>query len=96
MTSLKEMKADIGGTYGNITRIDAVRQVIMMREILGRETEVRRKTDESAAKDEEIHHLQQELERELVNIWYSYYIICDNEKLIPTILRLSELGLKRI
>ena len=61
ITSLKEMKADIEGPCGNVTRIDAVRQVVMMREILGRETEVRRKTDESAAKDEEIDQLQQEL-----------------------------------
>ena len=38
----------------------------MMRAMLGRETEVRRKIDELAAKDEEIHHLQQELEQEQV------------------------------
>ena len=66
LTSLKEMKADIDGACGNVARADAVRQVVMMREILGREREVRRKTDESAAKDEEIHQLQQELEHEQV------------------------------
>ena len=38
-----------------------------MRALKKRETEVRRKTDESAAKDEVIHQLQQELEYEQVH-----------------------------
>jgi hypothetical protein len=66
LRSLEEMKPAIDGPYGEVARADAVRQVVMIRAILGRETEVRRKTDESAAKDEEIHHLQQELEHEQV------------------------------
>ena len=68
LRSLKEMKPVIDGPCGEVARADAVRQVVMMRDILGRETEMRRKTDESAAKDEEIHQLQQELEHEQVNI----------------------------
>ena len=53
------MKPVIDGPCGEfkVARADAVRQVVMMRAILGRETEVRRKTNESAAKDEEIQHL---------------------------------------
>ena len=43
------MKPAIDGLCG-----DAVRQVMMMRAILGKEAEVRRKTDELIAKDEEI------------------------------------------
>ena len=66
LRSLEEMKPVIDGPCGEVARADAVRQVVMMRAILGRETEVRRKTDESAAKDEEIHCLQQELEQEQV------------------------------
>ena len=66
ITSLEEMKTDIEGPCGDIARADAVRQVVMMRAVLGRETEVRKKTDEAAAKDEEIHQLQQELEHEQV------------------------------
>ena len=66
ITSLEEMKTDIEGPCGDVARIDAVRQVVMMRAILGREAEVREKTDESAAKDEAIHQLQQELEHEQV------------------------------
>ena len=68
ITSLEEMKADIEGPYGEVTRIDAVRQVVMMRALRRRETEVREKTDESAAKDEEIHQLQQEMEHEQVGV----------------------------
>ena len=66
VASLEEMKADIEGPYGEVARIDAVRQVVMMRALRRREIEVREKTDESAAKDEEIHQLQQELEHEQV------------------------------
>ena len=66
VTSLEEMKADIEGPYGDIARVDAVRQVVMMRALRKRDTEVREKTDESAAKDVEIQQLQQELEHEHV------------------------------
>jgi hypothetical protein len=62
LRSLEEMRPVIDGPCGVVARADAVRQVVMMRAILGRETEVRRKTDEA----EEIHHLQQELEQEQV------------------------------
>ena len=72
LRSLEEMKATIDGPCEEVAKIDAVRQVVMMRAILGRETEVRRKTDESAAKDEEIRHLQQELELE--QVFYEYYV----------------------
>ena len=68
ITTLEEMKADIEGPYGEVARIDAVRQVVTMRALKKRETEVREKTDESAAKDEEIHQLQQELEHQQVMI----------------------------
>ena len=75
ITPLEEMKADIEGPYGEVTRADAVRQVVMMRALRKRETEVRRKTDESAAKDEEIHQLQQELEHEQVGEVILMYLI---------------------
>ena len=66
ISSLEEMKINIEGPYGEVARADAVRQVVMMRALRKREIEVREKTDESAAKDEDIHHLQQELEHEQV------------------------------
>ena len=91
LRSLEEMKPVTDGPCGEVARIDAVRQVVMMRAILGRETEVRRKTDESAAKDEEIHQLQQELEQE--QVWS-----CDLESddyFYDITLRLNGLGLMR-
>ena len=66
VTSLVEMKADIEGPYGEVAKADAVRQVVMMRALRKRDTEVREKSDESAAKDVEIHQLQEELEHEQV------------------------------
>ena len=66
ITSLEEMKTDIEGPYGEVARIDAVRQVVTTRALRKRETEVGEKTNESAAKDEEIHQLQQEMEHEQV------------------------------
>ena len=66
IASLVEMKADIEGPYGEVAKADSVRQVVMMRALRQRDTEVREKSDESAAKDVEIHQLQQELEHEQV------------------------------
>ena len=62
IASLEGMKADIEGPYGDIARAGAVREVVMMRALRKRDTEVREKNDESAAKDVEIHQLQQELQ----------------------------------
>ena len=66
ITSLEEMKADIDGPYGDIAKADAVRQVVTMRALRKKETEVREKRDESSAKDIEIHQLHEELEHEQV------------------------------
>ena len=66
VASLEEMKADIEGPYGEIAKADAVRQVVMMRALKRKEMKVKEKSDESAAKDEEIHQLQQELDHEQV------------------------------
>ena len=51
-----------------------------MRALKKRETEVRRKTDESAAKDEVIHHLQQELEHAQVCIMSRRILLCVYEE----------------
>ena len=66
IASLVEMKAAIEGPYGEVAKADAVRQVVMMRALRKRDTEVREKSDESAAKDVEIRQLQEELEHEQV------------------------------
>ena len=64
--SLSEMKGDIEGPCGEVSRADAVRQVMTMRAILRKEREVRRKDADLASKDEEVQHLRQELEHEHV------------------------------
>ena len=66
VAALEEMKANIEGPYGDVSRADAVREVVMKRALRKREVEVRRKTAESAEKDIEIHQLQNELEHEQV------------------------------
>ena len=66
VTSLEEMKAEIEGPYGDIAKADAVRQVVTMRALRKKETEVREKTAESAVKDTEIQQLQEDLEHEQV------------------------------
>ena len=66
--SLGEMKADIEGPCREVTRAEAVRQVVTMRAVLRKEREMRRKDIDSAAKDEEIEHLRLELEHEQVRL----------------------------
>ena len=63
MSELQRVRADIEGAYGELARLDAVRQVVIMKTLRGREAEVREKTDELIAKDEEIQQLQQQLEQ---------------------------------
>ena len=58
VTELQGMRADIEGLCGAVARADAVRQVVMMKEILGRDSDVREKARELAAKDKEIQRLQ--------------------------------------
>ena len=62
VASLGEMKATIEGPYGDISRADAVKEVVMKRALRKRDVKVREKTAESAEKDVEIHQLQEELE----------------------------------
>ena len=66
VAALEEMKADIEGPRGDISRADAVREVVIKRAFNESDKEVREKTAESAEKDIEIQQLQQELEHEQV------------------------------
>ena len=59
VTELQGMREDIEGPCGAVARIDAVRQVVTMREILGRENDIREKTQELMTRDEEIIQLRQ-------------------------------------
>ena len=66
VASLEQMRVEIEGPFGDIVRIEAVRQVLMVRAVEKRETEVKKKTDELAGREVEMQHLQQELEHEQV------------------------------
>ena len=62
VTDLERVKADVEGAYGELGKLDAVRQVVTMKTLKGREAEVREKANEVLAKEDEIYHLQQQLE----------------------------------
>ena len=67
--ALKEMKAIVEGPYGEFARMDAVKQVAIMRALKVREEDVRVKTDELAAKHREMQRLQHQLEQSQVHAW---------------------------
>ena len=58
VTELEGMRADIEGPCGVVARADAARQVVMMKEILGRDSKLKEKINELTAKDVEIQRLQ--------------------------------------
>ena len=59
VTALEEMKADIEGSYGVLAKVDAVRQVMTVKAFQQRKKE---NADELITKDQEIEHLQQQLQ----------------------------------
>ena len=60
LATLEGMRADIEGPCGAVARADAVRQVVMMKAFAKKDTEMREKMNELAAKNEEIQDLQQQ------------------------------------
>ena len=66
VATLEGMRADIEDPCGPVARADAVRQVVMMKEIYDREAEVKKKTHELTTRDEEMRQLQQQLQHEQV------------------------------
>ena len=68
VTLLKGMKADIEGPYGELVKLDAVKQVTTAKLLQGKDAEVREKTNELTVKDYEIQRLQQQLEQQQVSL----------------------------
>ena len=62
MRLLEETKHAVEGPYGKFSKLDAVRQVAMMRELVGRDIQMRRVTIELDTKREEVLQLRQQLE----------------------------------
>ena len=60
------MRCSTEGLYGDIARIDAMRHIVIMRALREKDAEVKKKRDELAAKDGDIHKLQLELGQEHV------------------------------
>ena len=52
----------IEGPYGKFSKLDAVRQVAMTRELVGQDVQMRRVTSELEGKIEEVRQLRQQLE----------------------------------
>ena len=59
VSALEEMKANVEGSYGELAKVDAVRQVMTMKtfQLCKKEN-----TDEVMSKDEEIQQLRQQLQ----------------------------------
>lgn len=62
---LKEMKADIEGLYGELAKLDAIKQVTTTRVLKRKDAEVREKSNELTAKDNEIQQLRLQLEQQV-------------------------------
>ena len=58
MSTLVQLKADIDGPFGAVTKADAVRQVVTMKALI----EMREQTNQLAVKDGEIQRLQLQIE----------------------------------
>ena len=72
VTALEEMKADIEGPYGELAKVDAVRQVLTVRALKESKKET---VNELTAKDEEIQQLRQQLE---VNVILPHIVVFVN------------------
>jgi hypothetical protein len=75
LQALEEIKPIVEGPYGEFAKMDAVKQIAMVRALKGKDEDVRVKTDELAAKDGEIQHLQLQLEQTQVYLKCCYSII---------------------
>ena len=71
VSTLVQLKADIDGPFGAVTKADAVRQVVTMKALIG----MREQTNELAVKDEEIQrlHLQIEVCKVKATVYVSFY-----------------------
>ena len=63
VSSMEAIRHDAEGSYGEVTRTDAVRRVVTVRALRKREMERREKEDNLIRKDIEIQQLQQQNEQ---------------------------------
>jgi hypothetical protein len=88
VADIQRVKSDVEGAYGELAKLDAVRQVVIMKTLRGREAEAREKANEVLAKEEEIHQLQQQLEESHVceNI-FCQSLLSYSQKFMPGLRR---------
>ena len=67
---LDEIKEDIEGPYEEFSKLDAMRQVATAKALKKRESEVKKMTDELAAKDKDIQQLLHQLDSTQVSSSY--------------------------
>ena len=59
---LEGARDDIEGPFGKLTKLDAIRRVIMMKELMARDAEVKERISELETKDAQIHELQKQVQ----------------------------------
>ena len=62
VTALEEMEEEIEGRYGELSKLDAVRQVVTMKALLVKEHELKDRANEIQSKSEQIKQLQKNME----------------------------------
>ena len=67
VTLLKRMKADIEGPYGELAKLEAVKQVTTTKLLKRKDVEVREKANDIIVKDNEIQRLHLQLEQQQVS-----------------------------
>ena len=72
MTLLKEMKADIEGLSGELAKLDAIKLVTTMKVLKKKDVEVREKTSELTAKDDEIQRLAMSTTRAATSKFWNF------------------------
>ena len=62
VTALEEMEEEIEGRYGELSKLDAVRQVVTMKALLVKDHELKDRANEIWSKSEQIKQLQKNME----------------------------------
>ena len=75
LQGLEEMKVTIEGPYGKFAKMDAVKQIAIVKDLRGKEDDVRVKTDELAVRDREMQQLKQQLEQAQVHDSIKLYLL---------------------
>ena len=62
VTALEDIEDEIDGAYGEFSKLDAVRQVVSMKEHFAKEFELKEKANELTRRNEKIKQLQKKIE----------------------------------